>query len=137
MAFKMKGNPYKMGSMATKSAMKAKGEPKNSENATTNLLQNLDNFGTKKETERIVGNRTVGEYGAYTGHKNKGADYTSEKVVSADAKIRAGKAKSARKRGENKAKTEALRAETARRNELGAKGRKKEDKAAKRAAKKA
>ncbi len=25
MAFKMKGNPYKMGSMATKSAMKAKG----------------------------------------------------------------------------------------------------------------
>ena len=164
MAFKMKGNPLKMGSMATKStmkmakesAMKMKKESSmklseedkkkamkdkevvsrgqtSSTSETKNLLQNLKNYGTQQEKDRMFE-----KSGASVAESAQGdSRYTNAtgRQVASDAKARAKTAQAkeagAKKRAAAKAKAAEKKANAAKRNAMTAAEKRKADRAKK------
>ena len=99
MAFKMKGNPYKMGKMATKSAMNMGkkspmkvGDPKEqtSTNATTNLLGRLDDYEANKAAKD---SRDAGETSYRVGDLYKGDEAVAGKDAPASTKKEVAKRK--------------------------------------------
>ena len=140
MAFKMKGSGlYGKGNQSPMNAHKpGHPEKKSSESVTENLLQNLNNFGTKEEQDRMTKHLNVGDTQAYLNPTlevgtSAGGEKRQAQMVGEDAKRRATIATMQRKGSEREEKKAVDKAERQRRSKLGTTGRKAEDKDIKKA----